>query len=131
MTPTPFRLQIPAESLHDLRRRLSQARYPDTAPGEPWACGTDVDYMQTLLAYWRDQFDWRAQEARLNALPQFKVQIGDADVHFLHVPIQPASVATRTMPLRSWHPHYQASGFRTDLGTATASRLCLISWRAS
>jgi pimeloyl-ACP methyl ester carboxylesterase len=103
MTPTPFRLQIPAESLHDLRRRLSQARYPDTAPGEPWACGTDVDYMQTLLAYWRDQFDWRAQEARLNALPQFKVEIGDADVHFLHVPGKRATGGPEPTPLLLLH----------------------------
>jgi microsomal epoxide hydrolase len=42
--------------------------------------------MSTLVAYWRDHFEWRAQEARLNAFPQYKVRLHDIDLHFLHVP---------------------------------------------
>lgn len=41
--------------------------------------------MSTLVDYWRDRFDWRAQEARLNAFPQYKVRLHDIDLHFLHV----------------------------------------------
>jgi microsomal epoxide hydrolase len=59
---------------------------PDQAPGDPWAYGTNVEYLRGLLDYWRTGFDWRAQEARLNAFPQFKVPLHDIDVHFLHVP---------------------------------------------
>jgi microsomal epoxide hydrolase len=42
--------------------------------------------MRGLVDHWRDGFDWRAQEARLNAFPQFKVPLHGIDLHFLHVP---------------------------------------------
>ena len=60
--------------------------FPDQAPGDPWGYGTSVEYLRNLVAYWRDGFDWRAQEARLNAIPQFKVFGEDVELHFLHVP---------------------------------------------
>jgi microsomal epoxide hydrolase len=81
-----FSLHIPEAAISDLQQRLSRTRFPDQAPGEPWAFGTDVAYMSTLVEYWRDRFDWRAQEARLNAFPQYKVQLHGIDLHFLHVP---------------------------------------------
>ena len=69
-----------------MRERLARTRFPDAAPGEPWLYGTDVDYLRSLVDYWRGTFDWRAQEARLNAFPQFKATRPDTDLHFLHVP---------------------------------------------
>src|SRR3954468_24595266 len=84
----PFSLRVPNSDLIDLRERLSRARFPDQAPGEPWAYGTDLAYMQSLVAYWRDQFEWRAHEARLNAVPQYKVPLHGIELHFLHVPGQ-------------------------------------------
>ncbi|WP_281413367.1 epoxide hydrolase family protein [Microvirga sp.] len=84
--PQPFKLQVPDAAIIDLRERLLRSRLPDQAPGEPWAYGTDVAYLSTLVEYWRDRFDWRAQEARLNAFPQYKVQLHGIDLHFLHVP---------------------------------------------
>ena len=88
MSPRPeaFSLHVPDSALTDLRERLSRTRFPDQAPGEPWAYGTDVAYMSDLVGYWRDHFDWRAQEARLNAFPQYKVPLHGIDLHFLHVP---------------------------------------------
>lgn len=85
-TPRPFHLNVPDEKLTELRVRLGQTRMPERMPGEPWAYGTDVDYMSDLLAYWRDDFDWRTQEARLNAYPQYKVALHGIDLHYLHVP---------------------------------------------
>ena len=84
--PEPFTLRVGDEDLADLAQRLARTRFPDQAPGEPWAYGTDLDYMRGLVAYWRDGFDWRAAEARLNAFPQFKVPLHGIGVHFLHVP---------------------------------------------
>lgn len=84
--PTPFTLSVPDAEIDDLRDRLARTRFPDQAPDAPWAYGTDVDWLRGLVAYWRDEFDWRAQEARLNAFPQFKVPLHDIDLHFLHVP---------------------------------------------
>ena len=82
----PFALHVADDAIADLRARLARTRFPDQAPGAPWAYGSDVAYMQELVSYWRTDFDWRAQEARLNALPQYKSPLHGIDVHFLHVP---------------------------------------------
>ena len=84
-TPQPYRLHVADASIDDLRQRLARTRFPDQAPGEPWAYGTDVAYLQGLVEYWRSAFDWRAQEARLNDFPQFTVPSRGIDLHFLHV----------------------------------------------
>lgn len=84
--PRPFTCHVADDAIGDLRERLSRTRLPDQAPGEPWAYGTPVDYLAGLIGYWRDGFDWRAEEARLNALPQFKVALADIHLHYLHVP---------------------------------------------
>jgi pimeloyl-ACP methyl ester carboxylesterase len=82
----PFSLTVPDEAIADLRERLARTRFPDQSPGVPWAYGTDVDYLQELVEYWRTAFDWRREEARLNAFPQYKVPLCGIDLHFLHVP---------------------------------------------
>jgi pimeloyl-ACP methyl ester carboxylesterase len=82
--PTPFHLHIPDETLQDLRERLTRVRWPDEPPGTPWSTGSSVAYMQELVSYWRDGFDWRAQEAALNRFQQFKVPLGGIELHFIH-----------------------------------------------
>jgi microsomal epoxide hydrolase len=84
--PKPFTLHIANEAIVDLHRRLEHTRFPDQAPGDPWAYGTSVAWLEELVSYWRDSFDWRAAEAELNALPQYTVPLHDIDLHFLHVP---------------------------------------------
>ena len=80
----PFRLHVPDETLQDHRERLSRVRWPDEPPGPPWSTGSSVAYMQDLVAYWRDGFDWRAQEVALNSFRQFKAPLGGIDLHFIH-----------------------------------------------
>ena len=53
MRPEPFSLHVPDESIADLRRRLAATRFPDQAPGEPWAYGTGVGYMRDLVRSFR------------------------------------------------------------------------------
>jgi pimeloyl-ACP methyl ester carboxylesterase len=83
---TATTLHIPEEAIADLRDRLARTRFPDQAPGAAWAYGADLDYIRDLVEYWRTRFDWRAQEARLNAFPQYRTALSDIDLHFLHVP---------------------------------------------
>jgi microsomal epoxide hydrolase len=85
-TPTAFTLDVPDAALDDLRARLARTRLPDQAPEPAWTYGTDVDYLAGLLQHWQHGFDWRAQEAALNAFPQFKVKLAGIDLHYLHVP---------------------------------------------
>jgi microsomal epoxide hydrolase len=86
LRPEPFILHVPEDAIADLTARLARTRFPDQAPEASWAYGTDVGYLRGLVDYWRHGFDWRAAEARLNALPQFKVPLHGIDLHFLHVP---------------------------------------------
>ncbi|MBJ7408147.1 MULTISPECIES: epoxide hydrolase family protein [Hyphomicrobiales] len=80
----PFRISVPDEQIIDLKRRLAQTRWPDTLDKTGWSDGTNLDYLQGLVSYWRDRFDWRAQEARLNRLPQFKYEVDGLGLHFVH-----------------------------------------------
>ncbi len=86
MQPETFSLSVPDAAIADLRDRLARTRFPDQAPGEPWEYGTNVEYLRQLVEYWRTDFDWRTQEARLNAFPQYKAALHDINLHFLHVP---------------------------------------------
>ena len=97
--PTPFTLGIPDSDIADLRDRLGRARFPDQAPGDAWAYGTDVDYLRGLIEYWRNDFDWRGEEAALNAFPQFRAPLDGVDLHYLHVP----GVGPDPMPLLLLH----------------------------
>jgi microsomal epoxide hydrolase len=84
--PKAFRLEVPEAAVADLKERLGRTRWPDEPPLEPWSSGTSLAYLQGLTAYWRERFDWRAAEARLNAFPQFTVSLNGVDVHFIHAP---------------------------------------------
>lgn len=81
----PFRIAVPDAVLADLRERLARTRFPDEIPGSGWDYGTELAYLRELVAYWRDGYDWRAAEARLNALPQFRAEVGGLGIHFIHV----------------------------------------------
>jgi epoxide hydrolase len=81
----PFRIDVPDAALDDLRERLGRTRWPSEIPGVGWQRGVPVAYLQGLAEYWRSGFDWRAQEARLNAFPQFTTTIDGQNIHFLHV----------------------------------------------
>ena len=81
----PFQLHVADSAIDDLRERIARTRFPDQAPGAPWAYGTDVAYLTQLLDHWGRHFDWRREEARLNAHAQFKVPLQGIDLHFLHV----------------------------------------------
>ncbi len=81
---TPFSIQIEEEILSDLRARIRNTRWPDQAPGAAWEQGTDLQYLQSLLAYWADEFDWRKQERLLNTFTQFRAELDGIHIHFVH-----------------------------------------------
>ena len=64
-----FRVDVPQVDLDDLGERLARTRWPSTLPGAAWERGVPVDYLRSLAEYWRDGFDWRTFEARLNNFP--------------------------------------------------------------
>lgn len=79
-----FRIHVDDPVLEDLRRRLEHTRLPEPVEGAGWEYGISLDYLRELIAYWRDRYDWRTEEARLNELPQFRTRIDGETVHFVH-----------------------------------------------
>jgi pimeloyl-ACP methyl ester carboxylesterase len=84
-TITPFRIEIPQADLDDLHGRLDRVRWPDELPGVGWDLGIPLERVRELTTYWRDSFDWRAQEDALNRYPQYTTEIDGQNVHFLHI----------------------------------------------
>jgi pimeloyl-ACP methyl ester carboxylesterase len=76
----PFRIHVADEVLDDLRARLRHTRWPDQVPGIGWEQGTELVWLQRLVSYWADEFDWRAWERKLNALHHFTWE----GIHFVH-----------------------------------------------
>lgn len=81
----PFILDIPQQELDDLKARIDLTRWPEKEPVSDWSQGTPLAVLQDLVAYWRNEYDWRRCEARLNALGQYITEIDGLDIHFLHV----------------------------------------------
>ncbi|WP_370948749.1 epoxide hydrolase family protein [Amycolatopsis sp. cg5] len=82
---TPFRIGFPDEQLTDLRDRVHRTRWPDAEPVDDWSQGVPLAYLRELCAYWATDYDWRATERRLNALPHFRTAIDGLGVHFIHI----------------------------------------------
>jgi pimeloyl-ACP methyl ester carboxylesterase len=84
-TISPYLVEIPDAELEDLRSRLRSVRWPDELENVAWDYGVPRSYLQDLVEYWRDGYDWRAHEAKLNEHPQFLTTVDGQRVHFLHV----------------------------------------------
>ncbi len=84
MAVSPFQIAVDQAVLDDLQARLNLTRWPDEIPGSQWDYGSNLDYMKELVEYWRSDFDWRAQERKLNAFHHFKTPVDGLNIHFIH-----------------------------------------------
>ena len=82
---TPFKVRVPEAALDDLKGRLTKTRWPQRETVSDWSQGVPLQKAQALVAYWRDKYDWRRFEARLNAFPQYRTQIDGVGIHFIHL----------------------------------------------
>src|SRR5688572_1107031 len=80
----PFRIEIAQSDVDDLRTRLAGTRWPAMPRVDDWSRGVPVAYLKDLAEYWANGFDWRAQEAALNEIPQFVTEINGQRIHFFH-----------------------------------------------
>jgi pimeloyl-ACP methyl ester carboxylesterase len=81
----PFRFEVPEEQLAELRRRLAAARWPSRELVGDRSQGVQLATIQALARFWAIEHDWRACEAKLNALAQFTTELDGVDIHFIHV----------------------------------------------
>ncbi len=79
-----FQIHVPDAVLQDLQERLSRTRFPDQLVGAGWSYGTELTYLRELCNYWREKFDWDAQEQVLNRFDHFRTQIDGLSIHFVH-----------------------------------------------
>ena len=86
----PFKIAVPDSALKLLRNKLAASTFTEEVEfSDDWDYGAPLSDVKRLAAYWRDGFDWRAQEARLNEIPQFTTSVsvggfGDLKIHFVH-----------------------------------------------
>ena len=81
----PFQVEVPEADLDDLRQRIAATRWPSRELVDDRSQGVQLSTTQALASFWETEYDWRACEARLNALPQFKTEIDGVEIHFIHV----------------------------------------------
>ncbi|WP_442591940.1 epoxide hydrolase family protein [Pedobacter sp. AW31-3R] len=80
-----FKIEISDEVLQDLNNRLDHTKWPGYLTNSDWECGTDKGYLQSLVSYWRNDYDWRLQESELNQYAQFTSNVDGVDIHFIYV----------------------------------------------
>ncbi len=85
MKAEPFEIAIPQDELDDLRLRLGRTRWADDYGNHDWRYGVERRWLEEMIAYWRDGYDWRATERAINRYPNFKVSIDGIPLHFVHV----------------------------------------------
>src|SRR5499426_3830096 len=85
LTIRPFEVHMPDEALADLQRRIAAVRWPTKELVADRSQGVQLATIQDLVTYWSTGYDWRACEAKLNALPQFTTEIDGENIHFIHV----------------------------------------------
>ena len=84
--PEPFEIAIDDAALADLHDRLARTRFVDDFANDDWSYGVGRDYLEELVTYWRDEFDWRAVEAEMNAYEHHRVVLDDLPIHYLTAP---------------------------------------------
>jgi hypothetical protein len=86
---TPFTINVDEKKLHRLQQKLQLADFPPELDDAGSTYGARLPDITRLAKYWGDGFNWRAQEAKLNQLPQFTTDItidgfGELNIHFVH-----------------------------------------------
>ena len=82
---TPFQYHASQSALDDLKRRLTDTRWPERETAKDWSEGVPLARMRDVVNYWRTKYDWRRCETELNRFPQFRTNIDGLDIHFIHV----------------------------------------------
>ncbi|KAH8077024.1 alpha/beta-hydrolase [Cristinia sonorae] len=110
MAEKSFKLAVPDTELDYLRKKLDLVRFPDELEDAGWQYGVPMDAVRRLTARWKEGFDWRAAEAKINELPQFTRDIevegfGTLNIHYVHQ----KTVAKNAIPLlfvHGWPGHF-------------------------
>lgn len=78
-----FTLNVTDAVLDDLAHRLASARLPGDFSNDDWRMGVNRDYLEQLIDYWRNDYEWRSVERRINSFDNFRVDVDGIPVHFV------------------------------------------------
>ena len=81
-----FEVAIPDADLADMRRRIDDTRWADDFGNADWRYGVERNWLADMVRFWRDEYDWRAEERRMNRHPHYRTEIDGVPIHFLHIP---------------------------------------------
>ncbi len=81
----PFTVSIDEDTIADLRHRLSATRWPEAETPDDWSQGIPLAYTQAVVEYWQSAYDMQRLATRLNAYPNFLIEIEGLDIHFMHI----------------------------------------------
>lgn len=89
MEPQTYTIDVPAERIDQLKERLAISSFPDELDEAQWDYGAPLKDIKRLADYWQNKYDWKAQEAKINELPNYQTKVpvrgfGELDVHFVH-----------------------------------------------
>ncbi len=84
--PSPFQIHATDAQLADLRGRLERTHWPDPETVDDWSQGAPLGYVREVAEYWARDYDWRAREAALNTLTQYRAAADGFGLHFIHMP---------------------------------------------
>lgn len=100
-------IHVPDDVLADLKQRLAMTRWPEGAGYDDPYYGVNGTYLRELVEYWRDAYDWRAAEAKINAYEHHHVDVDGVSVHFMHKagtgPNPIPLILTHGWPWTFWH----------------------------
>jgi pimeloyl-ACP methyl ester carboxylesterase len=80
----PFAIAIDQSLIDDLHHRIDLVRWPEAETVSDWSQGVPLAALRGLVDYWRQDYDWRRCEARLNGFANHLVEIDGLDIHFIH-----------------------------------------------
>lgn len=86
----PFKIAISDTQLSVLQQKLELTTLPDEVDDAGWSYGAPLADIQRLVNRWKNGYDWRKEEAKLNAdLPQFTRDIdvegfGTLIIHYVY-----------------------------------------------
>src|SRR5580658_9348090 len=84
MAIEPFSIPYSQAAVDDLRQRLARTRWPDEIPGSRWEYGFELGSLKQICKYWREDFDWNAQIARISEFEHFRYLAEGVGIHFIH-----------------------------------------------
>ncbi len=118
MHTRPFTIEVPQAELDDLQARLRNTRWPNELQPEGWTYGTELAYLRRLADYWANGFDWRAAEARLNAVPHHLAEVQGLELHYIHARGEGDGTSVPVVLLHGWADSFHRYSKLTPLLTA-------------